>query len=392
MKMSVFRHLAAALVMVVGSTTAMADTPSTAIEELRAKGEASRSSALVILKDGEPLLEWYDDKGQRPIHAMSVTKSVMALGVARMLSTGELESLDTAVADYFPEWRQGRKQDITVRHLLNHTSGLQNNPNAGVEIYPSPDFVQLALAAELEHDPGTHYAYNNKATNLIAGLFPAVAGKAMDDYIDQALFQPMGIENWSWMSDEAGTPQGMAGLHILPMDLARLGQLLLDQGRYEGEVLIEASAIEALLAPGSDLNDSVGLLWWRQAAEEQFVIDDEIVAGFRDAGVSDEVVQGMSAIRGEYDSRDDIADALTEAFGTGWMDIVLPETRPKGLSMVRRESSEEIAAWYGSGYLGQYVVVVPETGIVAVRMLEYFEGVGPEHGYQSFRQHVVALD
>lgn len=375
--------------LAMGSVSA---TTPAALEELRAEGEASNSSAMVILKDGESLLEWYDENGNRPIHAMSVTKSVMALGLAHILTTGELENLDTAVADYFPEWRQGRKQDITIRHLLNHTSGLQNNPNAGVEIYPSPDFVQLALAAELEHDPGSHYAYNNKATNLVAALFPAITGKAMDDYIDQALFQPMGIRDWSWMSDDAGTPQGMAGLHIRPMDLARLGQLVLDRGRHDEQLLISESAIEALLAPGSEHNDSSGLLWWRQAAEERFIIDDDIISAYRKADVSDKVVQGMSDIRGSYDSRDDVATALSEVFGSNWMDIVLPETRANGLSMVRRESSEETIAWYGEGYLGQYLVVAPESRIVAVRMLEHFEGAGPEHSYQSFRQRVLALD
>src|SRR3546814_19063982 len=66
------------------------------------------------------------------------------------------------VADFYPEWKQGQKQQITLRMLLNHSSGLQNARRADVEIYPAPDAIQLALAAELSSKPGTAASYNNK--------------------------------------------------------------------------------------------------------------------------------------------------------------------------------------------------------------------------------------
>ena len=202
-----------------------------AIEALLAEAQASNSSGLVVIRDGEVLIDWVAEQEGEPIETMSVTKSIVALGVARLLTTGELASLDTPLAEIFPEWRQGRKVDVTVRHLLNHTSGLQNHPNAGAEIYPRPDFVQLALAAELDHAPGSHYAYNNKATNLIAGLFPPLTGSDMAEYLGRELFVPLGIEHWGWYRDAAGNPAGMAGLQLHPRDLARFGQLVLDGGR-----------------------------------------------------------------------------------------------------------------------------------------------------------------
>jgi len=115
-----------------------------------------------------------------PIQTMSVTKSVVGLVIGRLVTLGKLASIEEPVHALFPEWRQGRKKLITVRMLLEHTSGLQNVPMTVEEIYPSPDFVQLALAAELEAEPGTAFAYNNKAVNLLAGVVERADGRKLE--------------------------------------------------------------------------------------------------------------------------------------------------------------------------------------------------------------------
>ncbi len=99
---------------------------------------------------------------------MSCTNCILGLAVGCMLTDKLIDILDIPVFNYFPEWKQGQKRFITIRHLVNMTSGLQNNTNGFIEIYPSPDFVQLALCAELSNKPGEVWAYNNKSLNLMA--------------------------------------------------------------------------------------------------------------------------------------------------------------------------------------------------------------------------------
>src|SRR6185295_2307454 len=164
--------------------------------------------------DGKVVAEWYVGTPQGPIEAMSATKSVVGLVIGRLVDTGKLASLDQPVCELYPEWRQGNKQKITIRHLLDHTSGLQNEPNTGIEIYPSPDFIKLALAAELSEEPGTVFRYNNKAVNLLAAIVKIASGKTLDQYARDELFAPMGITDVHWDTDPAGTPQVMAGLQI----------------------------------------------------------------------------------------------------------------------------------------------------------------------------------
>ncbi|MFD1732797.1 serine hydrolase domain-containing protein [Deinococcus malanensis] len=175
-------------------------SPADLLDEAR----KTNSSALVLLNDHQVMLdEVFDGQGDRPIETMSVTKAVLSLLVGRAVTLGLLPGADLPIHELFPEWRQGRKQAITLRHLMTHTSGLQNALNAGEELYPSPDFVQLALCAELDHEPGRRLAYNNKAVNLICGVLERATGMKADDFARAELFGPLGIEDWSWQRDAA---------------------------------------------------------------------------------------------------------------------------------------------------------------------------------------------
>ncbi len=232
-----------------------------ALEALMDAATASRSSAMVVLHDGELVGSWLAADESRRIEAMSATKSVVNLAVGRLLTTGLLESLDTPVHDFYPTWSEGEKARVTIRHLMNHTSGLAS-PLPTNPIYESGDFVGYALDSELVSEPGTMFEYNNNATNLLAGVIGEAAGRRMDTLLQDEIFRPLGITDATWSLDDANNPHGMAGLQIRPEDLAKLGQLVLQRGEWEGEQLIQASWFEESVSPGSEHNPSAGLLWW----------------------------------------------------------------------------------------------------------------------------------
>jgi CubicO group peptidase (beta-lactamase class C family) len=236
------------------------------LDTLVAEARRANSDALVVLKNGKLVGEWYFEKERGPIQTMSATKSIVSMAIGQLIDSGAIESLDQPVADYYPEWRQGRKREITIRHLLNHTSGLQNVPNAGEEIYPAPDAIQLALAAELSHDPGTHLSYNNKAVNLLGGVVERASGKPLDIFVRDALLAPLCIDQGtSWYKDEAGVPHAMAGLELDAVGLATLGQLMLDRGLWKGERLLSDEWIELSTQPSQEYAPNSGLLWWLHA-------------------------------------------------------------------------------------------------------------------------------
>ena len=166
-----------------------------------------------------------------PIEAMSATKSVVNLAIGRLIDQKKIQSIDQPVSDFYPEWKQGRKRLITIRHLLNHTSGIENKPITG-EIYASPDFVQFALAAELSDDPGARFAYNNKAVNLLAGIVRKASGQRMDVYIGEEIFKPMGITDFHGRWTRPAIRTGWRDLQIRAIDLAKIGQMMLDGGTW----------------------------------------------------------------------------------------------------------------------------------------------------------------
>lgn len=236
------------------------------------------TDALVILKDGRPVLEKWFHGSPRTIETMSVTKSIVWMAVARLLTTGQLKSLDQPVHTWFPEWRHGPKRDVTVRHLLTQTSGITSELDTR-EIFFSPDFVRLALDAPLAAAPGEKFFYNNKATNLLAGVVERAAGKKLDDYLKDEIFGPLGIKQFEWTHDRSGNPYASSGLQMRPDDLAKLGQLMLDEGTWNGHELIAARWVREATRP-SGRSAHYGHLWWMATDESQ----GGKIVGFRAAG------------------------------------------------------------------------------------------------------------
>lgn len=230
-----------------------------ALGALWLRARETHSDGVVILKDGHVIADWTMGQ-QGPIEAMGVTRAVVCLGIGRLIDLGKIRSVDEPVWEFYPEWKQGRKKDITLRHLLTHTSGLQLDEQSIVEITRSQNYVQLALTAELAQAPGERFVNNNKAINLLAGVIARASGERMDAFIRREILEPLGVRDAAWVLDGAGNPPVMSGLQIRPMDLARVGQMMLDGGVLFGRRVVSRTWVEASVT--HTLNPDYGLLWW----------------------------------------------------------------------------------------------------------------------------------
>lgn len=242
-----------------------------AVDQLLKRAAETHSDALVVLQDGLLVGEWRFDRPSGLIDLMSAGKLIVCLAIGQLIDEGRL-ALDQPVCEIFPEWRQGRKREITVRMLLNHTSGLHNVRNAGEEIEPAPDWVQLALAAELDAVPGTTFAYNNKAVLLLPALGARVTGQPFDEVVRDRLFTPLGIEEFSWLRDSTGMVFGAGCISLHAGDIAKIGQMMLERGRWNGRRIVSAAWIDEMAAPGQSFNPSFGLLcrrWLESETGEQ---------------------------------------------------------------------------------------------------------------------------
>ena len=297
----------------------------TALDALRARAQRERSAALLLWVDGELVLdESFGYDPDTPLVAMSVTKSIVALRVGQMVEDGHVD-LDAPLSEALvPEWQDTANAGITLRHLLSHTSGLsvERYANDG-EGFRTKTIEGHIPAMSLVAEPGTQFAYNNAAVDLLAVVLRRAdpQRRPLDDQMEASLFEPMGVVGATWMEDAAGDPRAAGELVIRPRDLVAIGQLVLERGHYDGRSLVPESWIDAMLQPGP--YPGCGLLWW----------------------------------------------------------------------LDRREGEDAVASYVADGYLGQYIVVVPEARAVAVRMRDgNTTSWDPEEfSYREFRSDVLAL-
>lgn len=384
-----------ATALALSVTSAFAGSTGRALKDLVDGAKASQSDTLLVLHDGKKLVDYHrPGASNEPIDMMSSTKSLVGLAVGRLITQGKLKSIDEPVYDFYPEWKQGNKAKITVRMLLNHTSGLQNVGSANVEIYPAPDAFQLALAAELSDPPGTKFSYNNKAMNLIAGVIEKAAGEPMDVYIAKEILTPMGIQPAPWgETDKAGHPLAMAGWQAMPEEAAKIGQLVLDDGRWNGKQLIDAQYIHEMVGQSTPLTKSYGLLWWRHPLEVR--LNPAKIEQLRSAGFDTAFVDKLQVLaKSTYGSTDELYGKGIPAAGLDMATLIGQfEAHGKKLSDVAEPSP--IVSWEANGYLGNYIVIIPKAHLVAVRQIAEphdFDGSKPwPYGYEDFGHRVAVL-
>ena len=362
------------------------------LRQLGERAQQTHTSSMVVLRDGKVVAEYYasgTDPG--PIELMSATKSVVALGAGLLMRDGKVPSLDVPVHQFYPEWKQGRKELITLRMLLSHTSGLQDEQTTE-RIYAAPDFVQFALAADLAAEPGERVFYSNKATNLLPSLIGRAAGVPAKRYFDEQLFAPLGIGAVAWDTDTVGNLQGMAGLKLSARDAAKIGQLIVQEGRWNEQQVVPADYILEMLNPSDSKAEEFGLLWFRQPSWIHLRADRESFELLRALQVDPLLIGKLEKLEGRsFDRPETFVDALASVLDRGELAALYEQLHAQGRGPYVAFHLEigPIAAYRAEGYLGQYIVIVPQANIVGVRLIEDSDAYRDEDAYEDFPELIL---
>ena len=246
-----------------------------AIKSLR--GKDREIHALVVLRHCRMIVELYAENVTRDHnHALySVTKSVLATLTGALLRSGRLLSLDASVADIvapsikLDAARLEKARRIRLRHVMSMASGLEYHENpTNHPIYGAADRFQFALNSALLHEPGKRYNYSNGDASIAGAAVAAAAGSDLLSYGNDVLFGPLGFSNveW-WFKDKAGRYPAGWGLRLRAVDMAKLGQLYLQNGRWLDKTIIDAAFVQDAWKP-SPAAAQYGLFWWRWVREE----------------------------------------------------------------------------------------------------------------------------
>jgi CubicO group peptidase (beta-lactamase class C family) len=182
------------------------------------------------------------------------------------------------MVDYLPANLRpsgGAKDDILVRHLLTHTSGFLWDENAEIVGWiSSSDPLRYILNRPLVDTPGADFNYSTPATHVLSAVLEEAAGIGVDVFADSYLFVPLGISSWRWERDPQGYPFGGHDLELRTEDMAKLGVLFLNHGRWKSEQVVPADWVRQATAAHIQGNSSwgpvqrvsYGFLWWLAAA------------------------------------------------------------------------------------------------------------------------------
>jgi CubicO group peptidase (beta-lactamase class C family) len=258
-------------------TADLADTglDSARLEEAADAVALSQSVAsLLIVQGGELVFERYFN-GFGPADANgvhSLSKSVLSVLTGIAIDQGLL-TLDTRIDEVLTADLVGEHGDLTVRTLLTMSGGVEvPDPEAAYEWEPgdTKPFVQAVLASPSVAEPGTEFSYSTGLTTVLAAVLTEAAGMPLCDFAAQNLFGPLGIGIDYWHREIGGYFAGGDSLFLTPRDIARFGQLVLDDGAYDGHQLVSTAWLEESLSPVWELGcrarpttpERYGYLWW----------------------------------------------------------------------------------------------------------------------------------
>jgi CubicO group peptidase (beta-lactamase class C family) len=167
------------------------------------------------------------------------------------------------------------RRSITIEHLLTMSNGLEWHETAATYGSFSNDETRLfwdwspikfVLSRPMIAPSGQKFNYNGGNTAVIADLLERTTGTSLDRLARTRLFEPLGIKDYEWMGDLWGRPMAYAGLRLKPRDLLRIGQMMLNHGRWQGRQIVSAEwvteSIRPHIATGRGAGTGYGYCWW----------------------------------------------------------------------------------------------------------------------------------
>lgn len=215
----------------------------------------------------------------------SVTKSVTATLLGIAIADGFIASENEPIFDFLPDYADlntGQRSDITLKHLVTMSAGLQWDEST----YPLTD-IRNDLTAWMRHpgdllrfvlerpvvtEPGTVFLYSGGVSNVLGAIIGRASGERLD-YFSRRLFDPLGVTQYTWYLLRPDFVYASGDISMLPRDMAKLGQLYLQGGVWEGEQVVPAEWVAASASPAFTLDapwyGHVGYShgWWPKSAQ-----------------------------------------------------------------------------------------------------------------------------
>lgn len=204
--------------------------------------------SLMIVRNGKVVSEhWFGDHAATKSHVMhSVSKTFTATAIGFAVAEQRLKVTDKVISFFpndLPQEVSPYLAELEVRHLLTMSVGHHTDPTEKLDSSIT-NWERMFLATPIQHKPGTKFVYNSLATYMLSAIVQKVTGEKLIDYLNPRLFQPLGIQGAEWQTSPTGVNIGGWGLYIKTEDMAKMGQFMLQKGKWNGKQLLPAAWFE----------------------------------------------------------------------------------------------------------------------------------------------------
>jgi len=252
--------------------------------------EYSNIAGIVVFREGQKIYERYFDgyTSGDPLHIASVTKSIISTLIGIAIDKGYIKSINQKVLDFFPPYvvKRGEKmiQNITIKHLLTMTAPYKYKSEPYSKVYSSNDWTKAALDLLGGKSEAGEFKYSTVGIQILSGILRYATNLSVLDFATEALFEPLGIKPPSstsinskegylaflkdkyvsgWVSDPQEANTAGWGLALTTMDMAKIGQLYLNKGFWNGKQILSSDWIKESTNEKSRWGErAYGYLWW----------------------------------------------------------------------------------------------------------------------------------
>lgn len=241
-----------------------------ALAEAQAYAESFDSIAFLVARQGELQLEHYGAGYDRStiVDSQSMHKGLLGVVATVALDKGFIPSLQTSASEYIPTWAEDERRDITVGQLLEMTSGLAQaefgtSPFApGQRLFFGDDLDTPVKAMPLAFEPGTQFDFNHVNSQALHFVLTGATGMSYAQFVRQYLWEPIGAGFAQVRLDrDGGSARIFCCVQTRPMDWMRLGVMLANGGRANGQQVISEAWVNRMMS-GAALNPNFGFHVW----------------------------------------------------------------------------------------------------------------------------------
>jgi CubicO group peptidase (beta-lactamase class C family) len=227
--------------------------------------------SMLVIRNGKLVAEAYPhDATDRDKFAniQSCTKSVTSMIIGIAIQDGVDISPNDKLYEIYPELFDNdiNKREITIGDALTMRTGLSfNNDKNTLQLYQTKtNSTRFVLSFPYQNERGTVMNYNDGAPQLVSKVIEIKTGKSMAEYAREKLFEPLNIYNWRWENANDRTTFGAFSLYLKPRDFAKIGQLLLQKGKWLGTQVIDEDYLSVATShlTASKSNYPYGFYFW----------------------------------------------------------------------------------------------------------------------------------